>query len=276
MCVDLGAKIIRTSRSKGSFMKKRPERSYALEISDLTVHYGLQPVLWDICLAIPQGSMVGIIGPNGAGKSTLIRSVLGLVKQSTGFTRFFGKSLESMRQSIAYVPQKECVDWTFPITVRELVTMGTYPKRGFLGRLSPKDRAVVEEALELLGMTSMADRHISQLSGGQQQRAFLARALVQNADLYFLDEPLRGVDHTSEQLLIDTLKAMKLEGKTIFVVHHDLLSAKRYFDWLILLNMRLVQSGPIKEVFTLENLQQTYGEKLSLVEEALRLTEETR
>jgi manganese/zinc/iron transport system ATP- binding protein len=257
-------------------MRKGIEIPYALEISDLNVHYGLQPVLWDVCLSVPKGSMVGIIGPNGAGKSTLIRSVLGLVKQSTGIVRFLGKPLEAMRHSIAYIPQKECVDWTFPITVRELVTMGTYPKRGFLGRLSPKDIAAVEEAMELLGMASMADRHINQLSGGQQQRAFLARALVQNADLYFLDEPFRGVDHTSEQLLIDTLKAMKLEGKTIFVVHHDLLSAKRYFDWLILLNMRLVQSGPTRNVFTLEYLQQTYGEKLSLVEEALRLTEEKR
>jgi manganese/zinc/iron transport system ATP- binding protein len=249
------------------------KKADALEITGLNVHYGLHPVLWDICLSVPQGSLVGIIGPNGAGKSTLLRSILGLVRESTGRVRLLGKTLEQMRRNIAYIPQKECVDWSFPITVRELVTMGCFPKRGLLGRIRPEDIVSVEDSLQLLGMASMADRHISQLSGGQQQRAFLARALVQKAEIYFLDEPFRGVDHTSEQILIDTLRVMRLEGKTIFVVHHDLLSAKRYFDWLILLNMRLVKSGPIKSVFTLEYLQQTYGEKLSLVDEALRLTE---
>lgn len=249
------------------------DKEPALEISELTVHYGLHPVLWDICLSVPKGHLVGVIGPNGAGKSTLLRSILGLVKESSGSVRLMGKELKRMRKHIAYIPQKECVDWTFPITVRELVTMGCYPKKGLLGRIESKDRALIEEALELLGMKSQAERHISQLSGGQQQRAFLARALVQNAEIYFLDEPFRGVDHTSEHILMDTLKKMRKEGKTIFVVHHDLLSARRYFDWLILLNMRLVQSGPTSEVFTLEYLQRTYGEKLSLVEEALRLTE---
>lgn len=239
----------------------------ALDILGLTVYYGSTPVLWDICLSIPSGAFVGIIGPNGAGKSTFLRSILGLVPGSTGTVKLLGKPLESMRRRIAYIPQKEGVDWDFPITVRELVTMGCYPRRGLVRRVRPEDISSVESALQLLGMEPMADRPIGKLSGGQQQRAFLARALVQDADLYFLDEPFRGVDHTSEQILFDTLRAMRMEGKTIFIVHHDLCTVEHYFDWLVLLNTRLVQSGPTKKIFTLENLKHTYGEHVSVMKE---------
>ena len=254
-------------------MTKKPTEQLALEVQDLTVHYGPEPVLWDITLSIPQGKVVGIVGPNGAGKSTLLRSILGLMKKSTGIVRLLGTTPEAMSREIAYIPQKEYVDWNFPIVVRELVTMGCYPKRGLFGSITPSDIQAVEDALQLLGLTSMADKHIRHLSGGQQQRAFLARALVQNAKLYFLDEPFRGVDHTSERILIDTLQAMKLEGKTIFVVHHDLMSVMKYFDWVVLLNTRLVASGPTKRVFTLAHLEQAYGEQLTFLESVLRSTE---
>lgn len=247
------------------------KRIAALDICDLNVHYGSTPILWDITLQVPAGSLVGIMGPNGAGKSTLVKTILGMVPSSSGTIQLLGKPLENMRKHIAHIPQRECVDWEFPITLRKLVEMGAYPKRGLFGKLLPEDIAAVETAIEMLGLISVADRQISALSGGQQQRAFLARALVQDADLYFLDEPFSGVDHTSERIIVDTLKAMRLEQKTIFVVHHDLVTAEKYFDWLILLNTRLVASGRIKEVFTLDNLRLAYGQNVSLIEEVVKL-----
>lgn len=246
----------------------------ALEMTDVSVHYGTSPVLWDISLQVPKGTLVGILGPNGAGKSTLVKAVMGSLPISSGSIRLEGQSIDKMRRHIAHIPQRESVDWEFPITVRQLVEMGCYPKRGLFGRLQPEDIASVEWALELLGLASIADRYIRHLSGGQQQRAFLARALVQKADLYFLDEPFTGVDHVSEQIIVDTLKAMRLDGKTLFVVHHDLVTVEQYFDWLILLNTRLVASGPVKKVFTMDTIRATYGKTLALVEEVLKLSSE--
>lgn len=246
----------------------------ALEISNLTVHYGSMPVLWDISLSVPRGNLVGILGPNGAGKSTLIQSALSRIPLSTGQILLEGKPVEKMRSKVAHIPQRGSVDWQFPITVYELVEMGCYPRRGIFSRLTEEDKKAVHEAMNLLNLAPLADRHISQLSGGQQQRAFLARALVQNAHIYLLDEPFSGVDHISEQMIVETLKGLCQEGKTIFVVHHDLMTVEQYFDRLILLNTRLIASGTVKEVFTWENIQETYGKTLPLVEQVLKLSEE--
>lgn len=252
------------------------EMNLALKCTDVTVHYGTCPVLWDISMSIPSGIVVGILGPNGAGKSTLVKAALGMIPISSGEILLGGMKIEDIRRNVAHVPQRESVDWSFPITVRELVKMGCYPKRGLFRSLLPEDIADVEWALDLLGLKSVSETYVTHLSGGQQQRAFLARALVQKADIYFLDEPFSGVDHTSEQIIVDTLKAMALEGKTIFVVHHDLMTVEQYFDWLVVLNTRLVDVGPTKRVFTLDTIRSAYGTTLSLVEEMLKLSSTVR
>lgn len=246
----------------------------ALEVRGLTVHYGPSPVLWDIDLVVPRGHVVGIMGPNGAGKTTLIRAVLGLVDGTTGFVRLLNHRLSVVRRKIAYVPQRGLVDWEFPVTVRGLVEMGCYPRRGLFRRFKQEDHHFVDRALEMLDLTSLADVQIGQLSGGQRQRAFLARALAQDAELYFLDEPFEGIDQVSEQILVDVIRSMKREGKTIFVVHHDLVTAGRYFDWAIMLNTRLVTCGSMHQVFTFDMLRQTYGNSLAFVDEVVRILEQ--
>lgn len=236
-----------------------------VEIHDLTVSYNRKPVLWDIDLSLPKGVLAGIIGPNGAGKSTLIKAIMGLVPVSSGYVKLFNRDLDKVRQKISYVPQRESVDWDFPASVLDIVTMGLYGKLGFFKRPGAKERAIAMESLQKVGMEGFAHRQISQLSGGQQQRVFLARALAQDADIYFMDEPFAGVDMATEAAIITLLKQMREQGKTIIVVHHDLQTASEYFDWIILLNMRLVASGPINEVFTTELLQETYGGKLTIL-----------
>jgi manganese/zinc/iron transport system ATP- binding protein len=248
-------------------------KSSALKIQGLTVHYDGMPALWDINLEIPRGKIVGIIGPNGAGKSTLIKALLGLVKPVSGAVFLNGKPLQASRGKIAYIPQKESVDWDFPITVKELVLMGRYPKRGLFTWMKKEDKKAAEHALELVGMHEFKDRQISELSGGQQQRVFLARALLQDADIYFLDEPLSGVDHASEEIIMALLRKMRDEGKTIFMVHHDLNSVDLYFDWLIFLNVRLVATGPKSEVFTKRYMQETYGKSFMLYDETIKLSQ---
>lgn len=239
--------------------------SSALRVSNLTVRYDTSPVLLDINLDVPTGKIVGILGPNGAGKSTLIKALLGFVKPVSGLISFHGKKIKSMRGKIAYIPQKEAIDWSFPITVKELVLMGRYSKRGLFGWMKKEDEEAAEHALRLVGMQDFSSRQISKLSGGQQQRAFLARALLQEAEVYFLDEPLSGVDHASEEIIIEHLKKMKNDGKTIFMVHHDLHSVDSYFDWLILLNVRLVAAGEKKKVFTPHTLHEAYGKTFDLL-----------
>jgi manganese/zinc/iron transport system ATP- binding protein len=246
--------------------------SPAIEVHQLTVNYGKTPVLWDISLKIPKGKLVGIIGPNGAGKSTFIKTALGLVKPLSGKVEFFGLSLQQFRQQIAYVPQRETVDWDFPITVYELVLMGRYGKLGILHPPRREDKAVVESMLEHVGLSAYASRQISQLSGGQQQRAFIARALVQEAEIYFMDEPFAGIDMASEAALMKILNELRNTGKTVFVVHHDLNSVENYFDWAILLNMRLIACGPLEEAFNPDTLQMAYGKSFSLFDEALKIS----
>ena len=238
----------------------------------LTVNYEDHPVLFDVSFTIPRGKLVGMIGPNGAGKSTLIKAATGLVKASSGEIKFFGESFKKMRKKIAYVPQRSSVDWDFPITAEELVMMGKYGTLGLFKRPSKEDRLELMRTLETLGMLPFRKRQISKLSGGQQQRLFIARALMQNPELFLLDEPFAGVDLCTERLLIEVLKDLARQGKTLLVVHHDLCSVREYFDHIVLLNTSLVASGEVQQVFTEENISRTYSHKGTLFEEAMKLS----
>ncbi len=246
----------------------------ALQIDQLSVNYEKTPVLWDLCLEVPSGKLVAIVGPNGAGKSTLLKTALGLVKPIAGAVTFFGEPLKKMRRRLAYVPQRESVDWDFPITVFDLVLMGRYGKRGLFRRPNRQDRDDVMVYLAKVGLEELAFRQISQLSGGQQQRAFLARALIQEADLYFMDEPFTGIDAASTKTIISILKGLRDQGKTLFVVYHDLAQTAEIFDWMILLNLRLVGCGPIQDIMTPEMIQKAYGMESLLLDEAARLSQQ--
>lgn len=237
----------------------------ALDVHNLTVSYNNKPVLWSVDFEIPTGKLVGILGPNGAGKSTLLKAILGLTDVASGYVRVFNTTVKESRQRISYVPQKESVDWNFPTSVFDVVLMGRYGKIGLFRRPTKADKEMAMASLKDVGMDQFANRQISQLSGGQQQRVFLARALAQNADIYFMDEPFAGVDAATEKTIMELLKKMRDNGKTVIVVHHDLQTVKTYFDWVILLNQRLVSHGPIEECFTEENLKTTYGGKLTIL-----------
>jgi manganese/zinc/iron transport system ATP- binding protein len=239
-----------------------------LSIHDMTVAYGHKPVLWDIDLDIPEGKLVGVMGPNGAGKSTLIKAVLDLVPMASGQVTVYDRPYKKNRKVVGYVPQRESVDWDFPVSALDVVTMGRY---GMIGWCFPVTRAHKKaglEALDRVGMADYAHRQISQLSGGQQQRVFLARALAQDARLYFMDEPFAGVDAGTEKTIVAILRDLQKQGKTTLVVHHDLQTVPDYFDYVILLNMRVVAHGPTETTFTRENLLKTYGGKLTLLDEA--------
>jgi manganese/zinc/iron transport system ATP- binding protein len=242
----------------------------ALKVSGLTVHYNDIPVLWDLDFVVPKGQFVGILGPNGAGKSTLLKAILQLVPCVSGSVWVEGHELAQVRKLVAYVPQREAVDWDFPITVKQLVLMGRYPMLGNFGRVTKQDHAMCLECLEKVGMQEFANRQISQLSGGQQQRAFLARSLIQNADIYFLDEPLAGVDHATEEIVINLLADLVNQHKTVLMVHHDLNTVEKYFNWIILLNVRLVVSGPTADAFTKNNIHQAYGKSFALFDETVK------
>ena|SRR3990167_729747 len=245
---------------------------YAIEAKNLNVNYGKTSILWDVTFRVPQGKLVGIIGPNGAGKSTLLKAALGLVKPLSGKISILDLPAKEVKTKVAYVPQRESVDWDFPITAKEVVLMGRYGRLGLFGRLRKADRVAALEALELVGMAPFAHRQISQLSGGQQQRLFIARALVQNADIFLLDEPFAGVDLATEKEIMAILRRQKEAGKTIFIVHHDLPSVEEYFDWVLLLNTRLLGCGPLKEVFSRENLCRAFGKSQLLFDEAAALS----
>ncbi len=241
------------------------EPDLALHVEDLTVSYADKPVLWDIDLDVPPGVLAAIVGPNGAGKSTLIKTVLGLVKPAAGHVYIHGAPYREERRRVGYVPQRSSVDWDFPTTALDVVTMGLYGRLGWFRRPGRKERTLAEGALEQVGMEAFAHRQISQLSGGQQQRVFLARALIQDADLYFMDEPMAGVDATTERAIIDLLKALRTGGKTVIVVHHDLATVAQYFDWMVLLNVRMIAQGPVERVYTAENLRAAYGGQIALL-----------
>jgi manganese/zinc/iron transport system ATP- binding protein len=235
------------------------EQEIAVAIDDLTVAYNYKPVLWDIDLTIPKGVLMAVVGPNGAGKSTLIKSILGIIKPIAGSVTIFGKPYKKQRQLVAYVPQKGSVDWDFPTTALDVVLMGTYGSLGWIKRPGKTEKKAALEALEKVGMLPFKGRQISQLSGGQQQRIFLARALVQNAEIYFMDEPFQGVDATTEKAIINILKLLRKAGKTVIVVHHDLQTVPEYFDWVTFLNVKKIATGPVKDIFSNENLIKTYG-----------------
>ncbi len=241
----------------------------ALLVDSLYVNYDRTAVLWDVSFSIPRGILLGIIGPNGAGKSTLLKAILGLVSPLSG-------SIDVGGATLAYVPQRETVDWDFPITAMELVLMGRYGKLGWLKRLRAADWEAAERALERVGMSELKNRPISALSGGQQQRLFLARAIVQDADLLLLDEPFTGVDLATEKAIVELLKSLRNEGKTIVVVHHDLPTVSEYFDWALLLNTRLIACGPVHEVMRPEALRSVYGKNVPLFEEVANLAARAR
>jgi manganese/zinc/iron transport system ATP- binding protein len=246
--------------------------NHAIEAEELNIHYDKRTILWDVSFQIPRGLLVGVIGPNGAGKSTLLKAALGLVSPLSGKISLFGAPATLVRQRVAYVPQRESVDWDFPITAEEVVLMGRYGRLGLFGRPRKADREAAALALEQVGMSAYAERQISQLSGGQQQRLFIARALVQDADLFLLDEPFAGVDLATEKAIIALLQKQKEQGKTVLIVHHDLPSVEEYFDWALLLNTRLLACGPLKTAFTAENIARAFGKNQLLFDEAANLS----
>jgi manganese/zinc/iron transport system ATP- binding protein len=236
----------------------------AIAVEDLTVAYRDKPVLWDVDLRVPAGVLLAVVGPNGAGKTTLVKAILGLVSPVAGHVAVHGRSYAEQRRDVGYVPQRGSVDWDFPTSVLDVVLMGTYGQLGWFRRPGRKQNAAAREALAKVDMLHLADRQISQLSGGQQQRVFLARALVQDARLYFMDEPFQGVDAATERAIVQILQDLRRGGRTVVVVHHDLQTVRDYFDWVALLNVRLVACGPVAEAFTEANLRATYGERALL------------
>jgi manganese/zinc/iron transport system ATP- binding protein len=232
-------------------------------VRDLTVAYREAPVLWDVDLTVPEGRLVAIVGPNGAGKSTLIKAILDLVPRTSGTVSIYGKTYKDNRELVGYVPQRGSVDWDFPTTSLDIVQMGLYGKLGWIRRPGKKEREIAYECLVKVGMQEYANRQISQLSGGQQQRVFLARALAQDAEIYFMDEPFAGVDAATETAIVNVMRELREAGKTLIIVHHNLETVLEYFDWVVLLNIQVIASGPAHEVFTLENVRTTYGGRIA-------------
>ncbi len=240
----------------------------AIQVSDLTVAYDYTPVLWDIDLDVPEGVIMGVIGPNGAGKSTLIKAILDIVPIAAGSVQVFGSPFRRNRKRVGYIPQRTSVDWDFPTTVFDVVLMGCYGRLGWIRRPTVHDREAAMDAIATVGMTEYATRQIGELSGGQQQRTFLARALMQQSDIYLMDEPFQGVDALTEKAIVGVLRDLKRGGKTVVVVHHDLQTVEQYFDCVTMLNVRKIVDGPSSEVFTEENLKRTYGGQLTPVQTA--------
>jgi len=243
-----------------------------VEVKGLSVSYGQKRVLSNIHLQLEAGNIYGVVGPNGAGKSTLFKSILGLIEPNSGTIKVFGEEISEIRKKVAYVPQKDEVDWTFPATVMDVVLQGRYPHKSLFSRLSKDDKDIALNALRDLEIEDLADRQIGKLSGGQQQRVFIARALAQEADLFFLDEPFVGVDMMTEQRIIDILKKLSSENKTLLVVHHDLSTVSEYFNQVILLNQRLIAYGETKKIFTQENISACYGPQLTILHKTGMIT----
>lgn len=238
-----------------------------IDVHDLTVAYQHRPVLWDIDVAFPEGQLIAVVGPNGAGKSTLIKAILGLVPLASGRVQIFGMPIRQGRRLVAYVPQRESVDWDFPTTALDVVLMGRYGHLPLFGRPRKRDHEIAKNCLDKVGMADLANRQISQLSGGQQQRVFLARALAQQTQVYLMDEPFAGVDAATEKAIVDLLRELRAQGSTVVVVHHDLQTVPEYFDSVLLINLRLIAFGDVQSVFTPENLNKTYGGRLNLLTE---------
>jgi manganese/zinc/iron transport system ATP- binding protein len=236
-----------------------------IEAHNLTVLYGRKPAIWNVDFKLPEGQVIGIMGPNGSGKSTLLKSIMGVVTPTTGYTKVYDQELNQVRHKVSYVPQRQEIDWDFPASVWDIVSMGRFHVRGLFKRLTSEDNDIIQESLEKVNMLGFAKRQISQLSGGQQQRVFLARAIAQQGELFLMDEPFAGVDIATEEMIVDLLKEMKDQGKTLVIVHHDLHTAQSYFDHLVLMNTRLVACGNTSDVFTDQILTDTYGGKLTTI-----------
>jgi len=236
-----------------------------IEAHNLTVLYGRKPAIWNVDFKLPEGQVIGIMGPNGSGKSTLLKSIMGVVTPTTGYTKVYDQDLNQVRHKVSYVPQRQEIDWDFPASVWDIVSMGRFHVRGLFKRLTSEDNDIIQESLEKVNMLGLAKRQISQLSGGQQQRVFLARAIAQQGKLFLMDEPFAGVDIATEEMIVDLLKEMKDQGKTLVIVHHDLHTAQSYFDHLVLMNTRLVACGKTSDVFTDQILTDTYGGKLTTI-----------
>lgn len=240
----------------------------AVEVEDLTVSYDVKPVLVDVDIAVPAGRLAAVIGPNGAGKTTLVKAILGLLPVVSGEVRFpaLARMTEKEKRTrIAYVPQSGSVDWDFPSTVEDIVLMGRYGHVGWIRRPGKEDVRIAREKIEKVGMSTYRSRQIGQLSGGQQQRVFLARALAQEADIYFMDEPFKGVDAQTEKAIVATLKDIQAQGKTVLTVHHDLQTVPDYFDWVILVNRHIIAQGPMAQTFTDENVKTAYRSTSSIL-----------
>lgn len=251
-------------------LRKFPEHSEhnPLSVHSLTVAYHHKPVLWDVDYDAPRNSLIAIVGPNGAGKTTFIKACLGLIPKVTGVVEYWGQPYRKLRSKVGYVPQRESVDWDFPISAQEVVSMGRYRMIGWFKRVSKEHKDKALHYLDQVGLADFAHRQINQLSGGQQQRVFLARALAQEADLYFMDEPFAGVDAATEKTIVEILHTLKNAGKTVICVHHDLMTISEYFDSVMMINTRLVTAGKVSEVYTPENLKLTYGGRLNMIEQA--------
>lgn len=240
--------------------------SKTIDVKNLSVSYSGKRAINNVSFSLESGKLIGIIGPNGAGKSTLVKGMLDLVPKDSGKVQIYGQSLDSMRQEIAYIPQRAEIDWDFPILVRDTVLLGTYPKLGLFKRPGDKEKKRAMEALTKVGMEDFADKQIGQLSGGQQQRVFVARSLAQDAEIFFMDEPFVGVDINSEEIIIKVLKELRNQGKTIFVIHHDLTKVEDYFDDVILINKELMGAAPVEEIVTPELMEKTFEAPLSVLE----------
>ena len=236
-----------------------------IEAHNLTVLYGRKPAIWNVDFKLPEGQVIGIMGPNGSGKSTLLKSIMGVVTPTTGYTKVYDQELNQVRHKVSYVPQRQEIDWDFPASVWDIVSMGRFHVRGLFKRLTSEDNDIIQESLGKVNMLGFAKRQISQLSGGQQQRVFLARAIAQQGELFLMDEPFAGVDIATEEMIVDLLKEMKDQGKTLVIVHHDLHTAQSYFDHLVLMNTRLVACGKTSDVFKDQILTDTYGGKLTTI-----------
>lgn len=259
----MAAQPIEISAGKGSVVSTAEMADSPLAVHELTVSYGEKPAVFSVDTVVPAQSMTAIIGPNGAGKSTLLKAALGIVPRLSGQVTVYGQPVERAMNRIAYVPQRASVDWDFPTRVIDVVLMGLYRELGLLRLVRRSHREHALACLERVGMDDFAERQIGQLSGGQQQRVFLARALAQNADLYLLDEPFAGVDAATEKAIIDVLKSLKAEQRTVVCVHHDLATVADYFDHVLLINICKIAQGPVATAFTGENLQKTYGGRLA-------------
>ncbi|HLB52355.1 MAG TPA: metal ABC transporter ATP-binding protein [Chlamydiales bacterium] len=244
------------------------KEAFAIEAEGLHVHLGKKVALWDLNFQIPKGLLVGVLGPNGAGKSTLFKTALGLISPVAGRIELLGTPVSKIRRKVAYVPQRESIDWDFPITAGDVVLMGRFGKMGLFGSPRKADLEAKEHAMQKLGIAHLAGRQIGELSGGQQQRLFVARALLQDADLLLLDEPFAGIDATTEKVIIDILQELKRRGKTILLIHHDLSQLEHYFDWTLLLNTRLISCGPTATSATPDLLAKAFGKREALFDEA--------